>query len=104
MIYKCQSCGEEFREPDRKSYEEPSEFWGAPVSETFVVEMCPRCASEDIEEVNECIVCGHATDDIFKYYCSDCHDEIGKYLEQIQETFGIDHEQLKDFISEHFEF
>ena len=91
-------------EPHTRSYEEPSEYWGAQVSETFVVEMCPRCGSEEIEEVNECVICGHATGSVFKEFCLDCHDDLSKKLKYLQLYFRLDYDTLKDMIAEHFEW
>lgn len=91
-------------EPHTRSYEEPSEYWGAQVSETFVVEMCPRCGSEDIEEVGECLSCGHATKDIFSQFCSDCHEIFDERLKVIENLFGISRRELEEFVIEHFEW
>ena len=103
-MYLCTNCKEEFREPDLRTYEEPSEYWGRPVSEKFTVAMCPHCASEDIEEVNECKICGHATIDTFSSFCRDCHDDLSKKLTELQDRYRIDYYTLQDFIAEHFEF
>lgn len=47
--YKCNECGNEFDEPD--TYTEcMGEFWGVPAYEEFGC--CPRCKSDDYEEVN----------------------------------------------------
>ena len=101
-MYKCRECGEGFSEPRLETHDEWSEYWGRPVAETLVVEYCPMCGSEEIEEVNECKICGSATKDIFSEYCDDCHADLSKALEAIEHDFGIDYESLQDMLAEHF--
>ena len=99
MIYRCQTCNETFREPETKKWDEHSEYFGRPVGEIWVRDICPYCKSEDITEVNECVSCTEPTENVF---CNECHKELGEYLKAIQDVFNIDYEQLQEFIAEHF--
>lgn len=50
MFYRCCECGEEFDTP-ATSRECIGEFWGAPAYMDF--DVCPRCGSDEFEEVFE---------------------------------------------------
>lgn len=53
---KCYKCKAIFDDSETviESYQECiGEFWGDPAYETFIVERCPRCGSEDIEEAED---------------------------------------------------
>lgn len=102
MIYRCLDCNETFREPELKVYEEPSEYWGAQVSEEIVIELCPHCGSEDIDKVNECQICGNPTESIGRQFCDDCNKFFDRILEDIEYELKIDNDQLQDLITEHF--
>lgn len=102
MIYRCQTCDETFREPDTIKWEEHSEYFGRPVSEILVRDICPYCKSEDITEVNECVSCTEPTESAESVFCKECHKELSEYLKAIQDVFNIDYEQLQEFIAEHF--
>ena len=53
--YKCNECGFEFDEAE--SYDERvGEFWGQPAYEEELI--CPHCKSSDIEDAEECEICG----------------------------------------------
>lgn len=55
-MYRCLNCGEEFYEPDgiRTTYEA---YYGVasdfPDSHPMTLEVCPRCKSDDIDEVDD---------------------------------------------------
>lgn len=101
-MWICTDCKEEFSSPNQTVYEEPCEYWGAQVSETIVVQTCPYCGSEDIEEVQACQICGSATPSYDKDFCEQCHRDFEGDLEQLKHDYKIDQDQLKDLITEHF--
>ncbi len=101
-MYICENCKEEFSEPEIKTIEEPCEYWGAQVSAYLHIETCPFCGSEDIEEVQACEICGHATSDFFRHFCDFCHKNFEYDLTQIKHDYKITQEQLEDLITEHF--
>lgn len=98
-MYKCLDCGETFRTPATKVYEEPCEYWGAQISEKFTVAKCPCCSSEDIEDTGTCVICGEASEEPV---CTECMKDIQWYMEQIRNELGIDNEQLEEAIARYF--
>ena len=55
MMYKCFKCGKEFDEP-KKLHETYEHYYGCTDLESrtpFWLYVCPRCNSEDFEEVKE---------------------------------------------------
>lgn len=98
-MFKCLDCGATFPEPNVEQIEDPREYWGAACSETFVEYHCPYCGSDDVDEQNDCIICGEATEDGF---CKQCHVNLQHDLEQIQKDYKLTWGQLQDFIAEHF--
>lgn len=75
----CLNCKSVFDEDETSKYEQRSEFWGAPCSETFC--SCPYCGSEDIieDEPPKCDCCGkYCTSDFVEirdgqHFCNDCY-------------------------------
>ena len=73
----CLNCMSTFEEPSK--YEQRSEFWGAPCSETFY--SCPYCDSDDIieDEPPKCDCCRKYCISDFveirdgQYFCNDCY-------------------------------
>ena len=64
-MFKCMHCGHEFEEIDRKHYDSSTGVWE---------EYCPNCRSEDIEEAEQCDICGewHAADYLKCGVCKKC--------------------------------
>ena len=79
----CTDCGEFFEECDASIvYEHHSELngMGGITTEKFMA--CPYCGSTDIEEANECEICGHPTR---KHYCKEC---VSDFFADLDEFFG----------------
>lgn len=79
----CTDCGEFFEECDASTvYEHHSELngTGGITSEEFMA--CPYCNSTDIEEANECEICGQPTRN---HYCEDC---VSDFFADLDEFFG----------------
>jgi len=77
QTWKCTACGciaEEDELGVREVYED-AEFWGAQVRRAEVVTLCPRCGSEDIEEVECCEHCGLNPPVEGGDYCEGCEAE-----------------------------
>ena len=51
MLYRCDLCGEEFREPD--TWRVTENLDGENGWRTYTEEYCPRCGSQDFEEAAE---------------------------------------------------
>lgn len=66
-MYYCNDCKEEFDTPkmEKTTFEE---FYGVsnlfPTSHECTLKSCPRCGSDDIEEMETCDKCGE--------YCLEC--------------------------------
>ena len=58
VLYHCNDCGEDCWEPTRYKTYDREEFWGAPVTNISIMELCPACGSDDIEETTVCRTCG----------------------------------------------
>lgn len=100
-MLRCQECGDVFREARLKTYDEPSEYWGAQVSEKWTVETCPSCGSDELEQVKPCPSCGEMVR-MDESFCDECHKELSEKLDEMQHFFGISYEDLQDMIAEHF--
>lgn len=50
FLMKCLHCKAKFDEPDELYSSEPYEFWGERGSRKTVLQVCPECGSEYIEE------------------------------------------------------
>ena len=101
IMYVCKDCKAAFEEPHTRNVYETHEYWGAPATETFVIETCPECGSEYIEERNACKSCGMPTEDRAKEYCPDCHKDLALELERLQARYRLNSRELEDFIAEH---
>ena len=98
-MYRCLDCKEIFDEPDARTWEEVSEYWGRPVGEKFTEYTCPSCGSDDIEEMNECSICGGPAEDDF---CPECHKYLEARLDEIERELKTDYLTLQELIAEHF--
>jgi len=58
VLYHCNDCGEDCWEPTRYKTYDREEFWGAPVTNISIMEVCPACGSDDIDETVACKTCG----------------------------------------------
>ena len=60
-MWYCNDCKSEFEEPQR-TRESFEEFYGVshlfPDNHYFIHETCPKCGSDEIEEMRECDYCG----------------------------------------------
>jgi len=46
-MLKCSDCATEFEPEEASTHNEPHEFWGHDVDETFMC--CPNCGGQNIE-------------------------------------------------------
>lgn len=66
-MYYCENCKNEFDEPSKEKtcFEN---YYGVDhlfnESHDFILEKCPHCGSEDIEEMSTCDNCGYPCRDI----------------------------------------
>lgn len=60
-MWICENCGEEFQEPILRKTTFETEFGVShlfPTSHECTIKECPRCNSDDIEEMRLCDICG----------------------------------------------
>lgn len=102
-MYKCNSCKSIFSDPEYHSdsiYH--SELDSGQRLEWTTVYTCPYCGSEHVEETEICPICKDEPVDHGMEYCWRCHEELGAYLLEIQDSLKLDYDQLKEMIAEHF--
>lgn len=84
-MYRCRKCNEVFETPEIETSRNQIEYWGSISYEDYSEEVCPRCGSDDYEEIAECIVCGA--------YCFDdelaCDNVCDSCAEHYADNFGI---------------
>ncbi len=96
-MYKCNNCGAVCTEPD-------TIYDSVPYGSTYVDypsgDKCPSCGSDDIEEVEECKMCGEWA--AVEYdLCQNCIDDIHQQVKRITDNLkgiGIDLAVLDDII------
>lgn len=89
--FKCLRCGATFNEPQFIIHEH-STFLGNNLGEYD----CPECGSEDIQEGEECALCGGWTDG--SRFCRECRTEV---MERFNELLEIHFSEAEiDLINE----
>ena len=91
MRYKCNHCGNTFKEPEYVPVETGVVDDTGYYREIKEIAICPDCGYDEIEEYVECLICDEpamATQD----YCSNCMAEIKVGLGEVFEKFIRHHE------------
>lgn len=87
MSFRCNKCGEVFREPELgpEEHDGTSEFWGTVEAHYTCDEICPGCGSDGIEEFRRCDR-GECENEALKDddYCAKCADEADFDFEKIK--------------------
>ena len=82
QLYRCDSCGEVFNDPDLK--EVPTGNTHAISVRGYIIKnyremedvnVCPWCGSDELTEVYRCEWCYQVTDDLYAV-CKDCERKI----------------------------
>lgn len=76
-MYYCENCKNEFEEPSKEkttfeSYYGIGNLFNS--QQDFILEKCPHCGNEEIEEMGTCDNCGYPCRDI---YLTDTEELIG---------------------------
>ena len=84
MTYKCNSCGEVFNEDEMITVDEYVPYGDTCVACDYLgASLCPHCRSEEIEEAEQCTICGkwHTWHDEI---CKECNDKIDQIISDIK--------------------
>lgn len=99
-MYYCHNCENFFSEYE---LEEETVRTGvyAPdgYEEHFTADVCPHCGSDELEEVNDCPICG---DPCLpgEHFCDNCRQEMRAQLTDIFSEWAVRHRVYKADIAE----
>lgn len=94
-MYRCNDCGADFGNPkiERDDWEE--------------YYVCPRCGSEELDEMQPCAVCGNPAY-LGETLCSSCktdfENELNDFIKTMCERFSFTRDQVIEMIGELLEF
>lgn len=95
-MYKCDKCGYVFEEPIERR-EDPSPAGVSLSGGHYTYYYCPKCSSEEITAVVECVNCGAYIEE-GEVLCEDCMEEFREKLAEIGKEMSMDQDELEDVI------
>lgn len=97
-MYKCDTCGAEFTDPEVMRWHELHTEVDNRRSEALEADVCPYCGSEDITE-GACIVCGMYVGP-GEIACDTCIENAGEYLKEYMERWNLDEYTAVEVLNE----